>query len=186
MFRLSPFAITAAFVASVAAQSIITSPSAAVWWVAKSENTLSWNCHDPSISSHTTFTVLVTNQNATILDAPLAFISPQANADCSKVVGQNQLSAPAAPGYTILFADPLNETNIFATSDVFEIKPLGVTYPTFTPGLSSSSPSPTSGGANSASSSSAPSKGNGAASSHSVKGAGIVVIVAAAIGTFTL
>lgn len=140
-------ALAAALVGAAAAQFQILSPSTNVWWVAGSQNTLTWNCKDPSAPA--TFTVLVGNKDPKILTAPIAIIGIQNNFDCSKLITQDQLTAPAGTGYTVLFANTLNQTDIYLTSDVFEIKALGSAYPTSTPSLSSSGgPSPTGTAAN--------------------------------------
>ncbi|KAG5652636.1 hypothetical protein H0H81_004246 [Sphagnurus paluster] len=192
--QLTRLLASAALVASAAAEFQILSPSSDVWWVAKSLNTLSWTCNDPSAPSN--FTVLVANTSPTVLVSPLAIISIQYNYDCSKTITQDQLQAAPGTGYTILFANPLNSsdvsptsflspifpllssasahgyrphpgdcpppppliptktetdklprTQVYASSQQFEIKPLGSTYPTATPGLPSPSASATSSGA---------------------------------------
>ena len=44
--------------------------------------------------------------------APLAIIAQENNFDCSKTITQDQANQPAGTGYTILLADPLNNTNV--------------------------------------------------------------------------
>ncbi|KAG6867731.1 hypothetical protein C0993_011876, partial [Termitomyces sp. T159_Od127] len=74
---------------------------------------------------------------------------------------------------------------VFVTSEPFEIKPLGSTYPTATPGIASPSASTTSSGANSTAASgttdSTNSKGNGAVG-MSMKVGGVVGVVAGVLG----
>ncbi|KAF8655584.1 hypothetical protein AX16_003005 [Volvariella volvacea WC 439] len=120
-----------ALVGSAAAQQLqITSPNSNTWWVAQSVNVMAWNCQE---SPYTNFTVLIANPDPQILPAPLAIIGIQYNYDCSKEITQQQSAQPAASGYTLIFADPFNSTNVFATSEPFEIRPLGSQYPSQVP-----------------------------------------------------
>ncbi|KAF8799565.1 hypothetical protein BYT27DRAFT_7263881 [Phlegmacium glaucopus] len=107
----------------------ITSPSSSIWWVAKSTNVMAWNCNDPSVTV-TNFTVLINNVDPKLLLGPLAFIAIQESFQCSVTVSQDQVSQPVGTGYTLLFANPFNNTDVYATSEQFEIKPLGSLYPT--------------------------------------------------------
>ncbi|KAG6906221.1 hypothetical protein DXG01_015144 [Tephrocybe rancida] len=175
--------LLAALAASAAADFTISSPSANVWWVAKSINTLTWNCKDPVALSHPAFTVLVANKDPKVQTAPIAIIGIQNNFDCYKTITQDQISAAPGTGYTVLFANTLNQTEIWATSEEFEIKPLGAAYPTSTPGFTSAgSPSATSGsGAANSSSTAAPGKGNGAVATGAQVG-GVLAVVGAVMG----
>ncbi|KAG6843837.1 hypothetical protein H0H87_012668, partial [Tephrocybe sp. NHM501043] len=107
----SRVALLASLAASAAATFDIVSPSQDVWWVAKSINTLTWDCNSADAKAHPTFTVLVANTDPKVLVAPLAIIGIQNNFDCSKTITQDQLSAPAGTGYTILFANTLNQSD---------------------------------------------------------------------------
>ncbi|GLB38978.1 hypothetical protein LshimejAT787_0601400 [Lyophyllum shimeji] len=135
---LTRFALAAALVGAAAADFKILAPSADVWWVAKSQNTLTWTCKESP--PHDTFTVLVANKDVKILTAPIAIIGIQNNFDCSKLITQDQLTAPAGTGYTIQFANTLNQSDIFATSQEFEIKALAP--PTQPPHQASAPPPP--------------------------------------------
>ncbi|KAF8870331.1 hypothetical protein BD779DRAFT_1415734, partial [Infundibulicybe gibba] len=120
-------AITATFVGFSVAQLQVTNPGGPdLWWVAKSINILSWTC---DTSPFQTFTVLIANEDPKILPAPLAIIAVQNNSDCSRAVAPDQVNLTPATGYAIRLVDPLNSTSIFATSEKFEIKPLGAAYP---------------------------------------------------------
>ncbi|KIJ15393.1 hypothetical protein PAXINDRAFT_169234 [Paxillus involutus ATCC 200175] len=119
--------LAAAALASVAsAQLTITNPSANSWWVAQSANTLAWTCNT---SPYQTYTVVLTNTNPSILSGPLAIIAIQQNYDCSETITQQQSAQPAATGYTIQLTNPLNNTEVYAESEPFEIKALGSAYP---------------------------------------------------------
>jgi len=152
-------ALPALLVATLAAADLqITNPSASNWWVAKSTNIMVWNCSEASESQ---FTVLINNTNPSLLLGPLAFIAIQQNYQCSVTISQDQVSQPPGPGYTLLFANPLNNTDVYSTSQQFEIKPLGSLYPSQV-----SSSSSVASGTGSAASPSASSK-SGALSAYS-------------------
>jgi len=157
MFSTLTFSLTAfaLFGFSAAADLEIISPGGSdLWWVAQSSNTLLWNCAE---SPYSNFTVLLGNSNAGILAAPIAVIAVEENYECSKTITQDQANFTAATGYTILLANTLNNTDVYATSQPFEIKALGSTYP-----ASSATPM------NAASATSAPSgTGTGSSSSSS-------------------
>ncbi|KAG1843092.1 hypothetical protein C8R48DRAFT_751001 [Suillus tomentosus] len=134
----------AALLSVVSAQLTITSPGANDWWVASSVNTLAWSC---TTSPYLNFTILLANSNLSVLPAPLAIIAVQENFDCSKSITQQQSAQPAGTGYVIQFASTLNETDIYAQSQPFEIKALGSSYPTTTSSAGSTSTGSASAGA---------------------------------------
>jgi len=124
----------------------VTQPSSSIWWVAKSDNVLAWTCSDTTFPD---FTVLIANSDPKVLVSPMAIISIQQNFQCSIVVSQDVANQPAGTGWTIQLANPINITDVYATSQPFEIKPLGSAYPsqaTPSANASSGSASPTSGG----------------------------------------
>ncbi|KIK76522.1 hypothetical protein PAXRUDRAFT_835341 [Paxillus rubicundulus Ve08.2h10] len=116
----------AALASAASAQLTITNPSADSWWVAQSANTLAWTCNT---SPYQTYTVVLTNSNPSILSGPLAIIAIQQNYDCSETITQQQSAQPAATGYVIQLTNPLNNTEVYAASEPFEIKALGSAYP---------------------------------------------------------
>jgi len=139
---LSRLAIAAALFGYALAQGTslqVTTPNSNTWWVAKSTNVLAWNCKDATTPAE--FTVLVANKDVNVLSAPIAIIGIENNYQCSQLITQDQSAQPAALGYTILLADTLNNTHVYATSQEFEIKALGSAYPT----TSTSGASPTNG-----------------------------------------
>jgi len=170
-------ALTAALVSATAAQVKIYSPGAEVWWVAQSTNTLAWTCNDPAAAQNPTFTILLANSDPNILAAPLAILSPEENFNCAQSIGAEQVNLPPGTNYTIQFANILNQTAVFATSEPFEIKALGASYPTSTPGAPSATSSaapPPSG--TSTSPSGSPSKPNGALTTG-VQGLGLGLVL---------
>jgi len=158
---LSRFATAAAFFGCALAQTSlqITAPNGNTWWVAKSTNVLSWNCKDAPTPAQ--FTILVANKNVNVLTAPIAIIGIEDNFQCSQLITQDQSNQPAALGYTILFADTVNSSHVYATSEEFEIKALGSAYPATTAGASSTSGS---SGTGTSGSSSPSASGSGAES----------------------
>ncbi|KAF8198489.1 hypothetical protein BJ912DRAFT_951559 [Pholiota molesta] len=176
---LAASALLLSSLGSVAADLQVTSPSSSIWWVAKSQNLISWTCQNTTIGN---FTVLISNTDPTISVSPLAIIAIQQNFDCSIIITQDQANQPAGNGWLVLLANPLNSSDVYATSQPFEIKPLGSLYPSqVTPSGASVAASGT--GATAAPSTTAKSS---ALSLHTAGlGAGFVAsVVAAAIGVW--
>ncbi|KAL9710000.1 hypothetical protein Ac2012v2_007061 [Leucoagaricus gongylophorus] len=175
-------ACAASVIGLVAAQDqglSITLPASNLWWVAKSANTLTWTCRS---SPFTNFTVIMTNTNPSVLSGPQAFISIQQNTDCSKLVTQEQSDYSPSTGYRILLANTLNQTDIYAQSDEFEIKPLGSAYPmTSSPADATSA---TSSGSATAAASSTSGNTSGATSLETL-GLGLSAGIAAGIAYLT-
>ncbi|EJF63833.1 hypothetical protein DICSQDRAFT_55076 [Dichomitus squalens LYAD-421 SS1] len=175
-----------ALASGVTAQLTILSPGGPdLWWVAQSDNDITWTC---KTSPYTNFTVLIANSDPTVLVQPQAFIAQQNNFDCSELITKDRVNMPPATGYTIQLADPFNETNVYATSQPFEIKPLGSVYP-----ASSATPTATGSATGSASGSATETKAGAAAASSSASGsngaAGLVApgsLAAAAIAALGL
>jgi hypothetical protein len=137
----------------------ITQPSSSIWWVAKSQNVLSWNCNSNLAAPN--FTILINNVNQNVLVGPLAFLSIEYNVDCSITVSQDKVNQPAATGYYIIFANDFNNSDVYTISDQFEIKPLGSSY------ASQVTSSVSSGSSGTAAESSSPSASSSAFDSHS-------------------
>jgi len=143
------------------------------WWVAKSQNQMSWDCNSPQAMAdgNGVFTVLI---NKPSFAAPLAIIAEEQNADCIKTITQEQADQEPGDGYTLLFADPLNNTHVFATSDPFTIEPLGSLYPSQVNASSSASSASGTAGSSSPSASSTKSAALG---SHSPSFLGLTGIM---------
>lgn len=116
---------------AAAANLEVTEPSTDIWWVAQSTNVMAWNCQSQVNQPNpiNNFTVLINNVNPSVLAGPLAFIAIQELDQCSITVSPNQVNQPASSGYILLLADDFNNTNVYATSQQFEIRPLGSAYP---------------------------------------------------------
>jgi len=136
----------------------ITAPSASIWWVAQSDNVLTWDCtQNGGIAS---FTVLLGIPN---VPSPLAIVAMQDPTACSVVVPKTEVNQAPGTGYTVLFANPVNISDIYSTSDSFEIKPLGALYPSqVSSSLSAAAAASATSAAAAAASSSASAKSNGA------------------------
>ncbi|KAH8998011.1 hypothetical protein EDB92DRAFT_1763925, partial [Lactarius akahatsu] len=137
-----------------------------LWWVAQSQNTLVWSCNDsPPATAYQLLYALVNNTNPTILAAAEAIVANIQNSDCSHTITVQQAVLTPATGYTLIFADTLDQTKIYATSEAFEVKALGAAYPptSATPTGSATSTSSSSGsGTASGSTSSSTNKANSA------------------------
>ncbi|KAL5498633.1 hypothetical protein ACEPAH_1988 [Sanghuangporus vaninii] len=119
--------LLAALAVSVSAQLTILSPGGPdLWWVANSENNIVWTCDTSPVQN---FSILVANSNPSVLVSPLAVVAVQQNFDCSRTLTTQQVNFTTGTGYTVILADPINSTNIYAQSEEFEIKPVGSTYP---------------------------------------------------------
>jgi len=118
----------------------VTSPSADIWWVNDSMNTLAWTCSDSPVSQ---FTVTISNSNQAILAGSLALIAIEQNFECSKTITPQ---VTPATGYVINLANPLNSSDIYVSSAPFEIKAVGSTYP---PQQTTSASGPSATGSNS-------------------------------------
>jgi len=188
--RLASFAVIGTLISSAAASFQILSPGGPnLWWVAQSENTIVWSCHTsvPS-STNQAFQLLLNNTNPTVLTAAEAIVALVPNADCSHTITTQQANLTPGTGYTLVFADPIDQTKIYAVSQPFEVKALGATYPatSATPQESSSASqtgaSATSSGTGTSSSATSTPKKNGAFASFKVPTAGVLAAVGAAIG----
>ncbi|KAL5521666.1 hypothetical protein ACEPAF_2414 [Sanghuangporus sanghuang] len=119
--------LLAALAASVSAQLTVLSPGGSdLWWVANSENNIVWTCDTSPVQN---FTILVANSDQSVLVSPLAVVAVQQNFDCSRTLTTQQVNFTTGTGYSVILADPINSTNVYAQSEEFEIKPVGSTYP---------------------------------------------------------
>ncbi|KAK1924280.1 hypothetical protein DB88DRAFT_275701 [Papiliotrema laurentii] len=102
----------------------VTEPSTAHWWIAQSLNTLAWSAQS---GAPTTFSVFLNNPDPSVLTSKYALVSVQPLYEYSKTINPGQMKP--ATGYTIELTDTLNSSNIYATSEVFEIKAVNSPYP---------------------------------------------------------
>jgi hypothetical protein len=164
---------------------IIAPGGSSLWWVASSANTLIWDCTD---KTHDQFNVVISNPNVNVLTAPLTIIPTLPNYVCSKLITAQQISLPAATGYVVSLTNIFNNSDIYASSQPFEIKALGSAYPdpSATPGSggsSSRSPSGTSSGANPSSTSNGNSSNNSGGSKNVLNAIGAFAAVVLGVMT---
>ncbi|KAI0293956.1 hypothetical protein BC826DRAFT_360539 [Russula brevipes] len=189
---LVSLAAISTLVGSASAAFQILSPGGPnLWWVAQSENVISWSCHDnPPASTSNAYQLLVNNTNPTILTAAQAIVANVPNADCAHIIGVQQASLTPATGYTLIFADIIDQRKVYAVSQPFEVKALGATYPSTsatptddpTAATSGASATSTGTGTSSGSASTNTSRPNGASTTFEVSAAGVLAAVGAAIG----
>jgi len=134
--------VIAALAASAQAALTITQPSASNWWIADSVNNIAWTCGNGNPAA---YTVVVTNPDVKLLTGPLAVVGVLNDYICSYSYTPGS-ELRVGTGYTLSLTDILNSTHIYATSDPFEIKPKGSTYPPqVTPGAGASGSNAASG-----------------------------------------
>ncbi|KAI9508097.1 hypothetical protein F5148DRAFT_1199598 [Russula earlei] len=181
--RLASLAVISALVSSTVATFQILSPGGPnLWWVAESQNTLVWSCNDSPPA--TSYILLVANTNLTILAAPEAIVANIPNADCSHSITTQQAALIPALNYTLMLADSLDQTKVYATSLPFEVKPLGAAYPTTnsTPTDNPVASTASSSSTGSGSSSTSTAKPNGAFANFEVSAAPVLAAFGVAIG----
>jgi len=179
-------AVAALFTVASAQLEVLSPGGSNEWWVANTSNLLVWNCKESQVQ---TFNVLVDNPNMASAEA---IIAQQANFDCSLTVTQDQMGGfPVGTGYTVQFANPINDSDIYAQSSPFEIKAANSPFPSTTSVDSATvtSASGTSAGSSSASptsgSSSDSSKSNDSASLKASMGYA-TAFAAAIVGMYLL
>jgi len=182
--RLAAFAILSALVGSPVVAFNITNPSSALWWVADSQNTLTWTCHDnPPASTNNQFVVLLNNTDPNIYSGPGAIMANINNADCSETVAATLVAnLKVATGYTIMLADMADERKIYAVSEPFEIKAQGSAYPTTSVTPAGQTGAASGSATGSSSSSTSTSTSNDAPTTFGVSAAGVLAALGAAIG----
>jgi len=182
--RLASFALLSTLVGTTVATFSILSPGGPdLWWVANSQNTVSWSCQDSPPAS--TYLLMLNNTNPTLYPGPGAIIANINNADCSETIPATDGNLPVGTGYTVILAAMTDQTKIYAVSQPFEIKAQGAVYP-----ASTATPTDTTGvivgatstSAGSGSSSTGSSKANGAFATFEVSAAGVLAAIGAAIG----
>ncbi|KAF7350307.1 hypothetical protein MVEN_01335000 [Mycena venus] len=97
-----------------------------LWWIAAQQNNVVWTCGE---STFPQFTILINNSDTSLLTAITPLIAVEQNYNCNQGIASNLITQPVGTGYTIVLADILNSTNIYAVSDPFEIKALSAGYP---------------------------------------------------------
>ncbi|KAH9962175.1 hypothetical protein BC827DRAFT_231491 [Russula dissimulans] len=183
--RIASFIILGAFVASTTANFLYNPGGENLWWVSNSSNNIAFYCNINPLASQ--YTVLLNHPTFT---SPQALVAVLQNADCTHTIDATLCDFPSSTNYTVLLADTLNNTNVYATSSPFEIKAQGSQYPpasnTPTDGLASStgtvSGSSTVSGSGSSSSPTSTAKSNSALPTFKVSAAGVLAAIGVAVG----
>jgi len=97
-----------------------------LWWLQDQLNNIAWTCAESTIQQ---FTVLINNSDVSLLTDIQAIVAQQNNFDCVEGLTANQVSMPIGDGYTIVFADIINGSHVYAVSDPFSIKAVSAGYP---------------------------------------------------------
>ncbi|WRT66430.1 uncharacterized protein IL334_003386 [Kwoniella shivajii] len=145
----------------VKAELKVTQPTSDHWWVAQSLNTLAWEGDSPD-----QFSVFLSNSDTNVLTSMLALTSITYSYDKSKTINPGGITPSG--GYTLLLTNPLNSSDVYAKSDIFEIKAVGSAYP---PQETAASQSGSSSGAGSSGSSATSSGASASATSSKANGA---------------
>jgi len=102
----------------------ILAPSSTWWWQTGNSALLAWDCSDTTYSQ---FSVLAASTNLTQLTAGyVVLVGQQPNDQCTTNIVPNLV---VGSGYKILFTNIVNYTDIYATSEPFEVKAQGSAYP---------------------------------------------------------
>ncbi|TCD60698.1 hypothetical protein EIP91_009651 [Steccherinum ochraceum] len=169
--------LATALVSATAVAAIdITGPSASSYWVQMTTNNITWNfgSSDPNPVS-----IIVTNANDTFLNGPFSIaefvdLSP-------KSFQVTNVTLKEADGYQVLFVNPTNHSQTYATSNTF-----GVKAPGTSPAPQAASSNTTSSSASgSTASSTAPSSTGSNAPTTAANNSGAVQISAGVFGVVT-
>ncbi|KAJ7051387.1 hypothetical protein C8F01DRAFT_1375223 [Mycena amicta] len=98
-----------------------------LWWLQGQDNNLVWTCGE---SQYSQFTIWLNNTDvAATISAITALISVEQNYNCAQTIAANINTAPVGTGYSVVITSITNASDIYAVSDLFEIKPLSAGYP---------------------------------------------------------
>jgi len=155
----------------------ITNPDSNHWFVSNSMNTIAWTpCTGALALQHPLFTVVVRNQDQSIIPGNLSEIGAVPTTDCSKSFTPTNM--PVGTGYT-MFLEDSTTAQVIAVSELFEVKPVGSAYPTSSSSAAngptaSSGSAPQASGTSGNGTSSAPKSGAASLMLSSQKGLGLV------------
>lgn len=90
----------------------------------------------------------LTNTHQTVLTGPQAIIAVVNNFDCSRSITTQQANLPVSDGYRVQLANPINISEVYTESELFEVRAQGSAYPdpSSTPTASSGSSGTGTGG----------------------------------------
>ncbi|CAG7854065.1 SubName: Full=Uncharacterized protein {ECO:0000313/EMBL:CCA69593.1} [Serendipita indica DSM 11827] len=145
MFKLSTALAVAVAAAGTNALSVLV-PNSQWWWQRNDQALLSWDCTD---KSHPTFSVVAINSNVTLLSAGLSvLVGQQDNTMCTTNILPDLIPGK---GYRITLTNIVNYTDIYATSEEFEVHEKGTPYPSVSASTIPGASAPATGSAASAS-----------------------------------
>ncbi|KAI4521036.1 hypothetical protein K525DRAFT_167394, partial [Schizophyllum commune Loenen D] len=96
------------------------------WWVADNQNIVQWTCNDDAPASY--YNIVILNNDTSLLAEASTVATNVSNWDCSKLIESSQSNYTAGTGYYIELTS-VDGASVYATSDSFEIKASGSTYP---------------------------------------------------------
>ncbi|KAI5890619.1 uncharacterized protein SCHCODRAFT_02679559 [Schizophyllum commune H4-8] len=96
------------------------------WWVADNQNIVQWTCNDEAPDSY--YNIVILNNDTSLLAEASTVATNVSNWDCSELIESSQSNYTAGTGYYIELTS-VDGASVYATSDSFEIKASGSTYP---------------------------------------------------------
>ncbi|KAL1680402.1 hypothetical protein EV122DRAFT_207888 [Schizophyllum commune] len=111
------------------------------WWVADNQNIVQWTCNDDAPASY--YNIVILNNDTSLLAEASTVATNVSNWDCSELIESSQSNYTAGTGYYIELTS-VDGASVYATSDSFEIKASGSTYPSSSASTASTSGTSTS------------------------------------------
>ncbi|WOO85025.1 uncharacterized protein LOC62_06G008530 [Vanrija pseudolonga] len=105
----------------------ITYPNSDNWWINGNTNTLAWGGDTPSPDTTGTFVAWLSNPDVNLLSGVQALSAQTPTYQTSLAIAA--LNQKPGTGYVLQFSNPLNQTDVWATSQPFEIKAANSPYP---------------------------------------------------------
>ncbi|KAG8968267.1 hypothetical protein FRC03_008133 [Tulasnella sp. 419] len=174
-FVVGLLALSAAVPSALAAITI-TGPSSQAYWVANTSNVISWNyaSGDPDPIS-----IVVTNENTTTLNG--AFSIAEFVSVSAQTFTVTNVTLKTGSGYVVNFVNGSNPSQVYASSEGFEVKPggtapYGSSVVTISGSVSTSLPASSRTSSSSAAASSSAAS-NGALSAYNLPNAGLTSVV---------
>ncbi|KAL1406990.1 hypothetical protein Q8F55_006403 [Vanrija albida] len=159
----------------------INYPDSQNWWINGVANTLAWSGDTPKPDTTGTFVAWLSNPDVNLLSGVQALTAQTPTYQTSLAI--SALEQKPGAGYVIQFSNALNQTDVWAKSEPFEIKAKGSNYP---PGAASAGGAPAatvavpSGSGASGAGAASGTQSGAAAASSSAKSAGTRAVAPAA------
>lgn len=165
--------LTAVVAAGTSANALsVLTPSAQWWWQTGDEALLEWDCSD---KTYPTFGVLVYNNNTQILPGnTMNLVAIQNNDQCNINIIP---TLNVGTGYEIHLTNPVNISDIYASSQSFEVKAKGSAYPSIpTPAIPNGATPAAASGAGASSTTAASHTGAGFAQASFTLGGALALV----------